>query len=474
MASSLHIIGFRVQKLCGHCGVTHKLLLAPVTANSLVPQRNNWRKNYAKREAKKQVIYENVGENAKKTSLIYAWGQASSGALGIASYVKPNLKFRGKQIFINKINRPARVRFFDINQMKPYDIACGYGFTVVAVKYQNKRIVLGTGVNTDSQIGYHETPKGSGRILDQLIEPSHIKLPIQKPDDCRVTSVACGRAHTVIIVENEGVFTLGNNAYGQCGRSIVEGEDYSKNQTINKLAEVPGDIIKVVCGQDHTLFLTQSGEVYSCGLGADGQTGVGHYNNTSKLTRIKGDIDGVKVTSVGSRGDCTLAVSESGDLFGWGNSEYNQLGLVTSETQVNLPRHIPVPHCGKVIKAVAGGSSCALLNDQGQVYVWGFGILGKGPKLEMSSTPSLIPEPIFGRNELSPNTKIVDIESGLTYLAAKNDNGDLYTWGRNNNGVLGLNEEKNQFFPWRVALPAEAVKVACGLDHMVALCKSFT
>lgn len=30
---------------------------------------------------------------------------------------------------------------------------------------------------------------------------------------------------------------------------------------------------QVACGQDHSLFLTDRGEVYSCGWGADGQTG---------------------------------------------------------------------------------------------------------------------------------------------------------------------------------------------------------
>ena len=32
-------------------------------------------------------------------------------------------------------------------------------------------------------------------------------------------------------------------------------------------------IDQVVCGQDHTMFLTESGQVYTCGLSADGQTG---------------------------------------------------------------------------------------------------------------------------------------------------------------------------------------------------------
>ena len=55
---------------------------------------------------------------------------------------------------------------------------------------------------------------------------------------------------------------------------------------------------------------------------------------------------------------------DKGDVFGWGNSEYGQLGLVTDETQVNMATHLPTPHCGRVVKAVAGGSLCALLNGQ--------------------------------------------------------------------------------------------------------------
>ena len=30
---------------------------------------------------------------------------------------------------------------------------------------------------------------------------------------------------------------------------------------------------QVACGQDHSLFLTETGKVYACGWGADGQTG---------------------------------------------------------------------------------------------------------------------------------------------------------------------------------------------------------
>lgn len=78
--------------------------------------------------------------------------------------------------------------------------------------------------------------------------------------------------------------------------------------------------------------------------------------------RVKGDIDGVKIIDVASTADCVLAVSDSGDLFGWGNSEYGQLSMVTSDTQVNIPRRLPVRDCGKIIQVASGGTVCAALN----------------------------------------------------------------------------------------------------------------
>lgn len=70
------------------------------------------------------------------------------------------------------------------------------------------------------------------------------------------------------------VFTIGNNAFGQCGRPIIDGESYHGSRTVHTIER--SDIVKVVCGHDHTLLLTNEGRVLSCGLGTDGQTGRCH------------------------------------------------------------------------------------------------------------------------------------------------------------------------------------------------------
>lgn len=88
-------------------------------------------------------------------------------------------------------------------------------------------------------------------------------------------------------------------------------------------------------------------------------SGLQHYHCEWKPSIVQGDIEGEKIVQISSKGDCVLAVSERGDLFGWGNSEYGQLSAITDQTQVSVPRNLPLPH--SVTKAAAAGSKCAIL-----------------------------------------------------------------------------------------------------------------
>ncbi|KAI0207398.1 RCC1-like G exchanging factor-like protein [Lamellibrachia satsuma] len=439
-------------------------------------------KKLMRQEQLKNQVFQYVGKNTKKADRVYVWGYAATGALGVKRFLMPekNQNARTKQLI------PHRLDLQDKYNVKAHDVACGYGFTVYLCHTGLVNVAYGTGINTDSQLGYQEYPRNSGHATDYVIEPVPIELPLLQPQSTQLLQVACGRAHTVIVTDTEGdlsrtlfdllvtpVFSLGNNSYGQCGRSIVSDEVYRASQTINKV-NLDTKVRQAVCGQDHTLFLTDEGQVYSCGLGADGQTGLGHYNAVGDPCRVKGDIDGEKVINMSSKGDCVLAVSDRGEVFGWGNSEYNQLASVASDsTQVETPRHLHFDTVGRVSKVAAAGTMCALLNDQGEVYVWGYGLLGKGPKLESSPWPSLLPPPLFGRNDFSPDTRVVDIDCGLNHLAAITDNGDVYVWGHNKTACLGLGHVLDQFFPFKVNVPAEVRKVACGVDHTVVLSKSF-
>lgn len=79
-----------------------------------------------------------------------------------------------------------------------------------------------------------------------------IRVPLKSPRSTNVIKVGAGRAHSIALTDKEGVFSLGNNAFGQGGRPIVEDEDYSSFRETYRIKELDNISIKdVVCGQDH-------------------------------------------------------------------------------------------------------------------------------------------------------------------------------------------------------------------------------
>lgn len=57
------------------------------------------------------------------------------------------------------------------------------------------------------------------------------------------------------------------------------------------------------------MFVTELGRVYACGWGADGQTGLGIFDNTGIPSPIKGDITTENIVKIACTADCVLALN---------------------------------------------------------------------------------------------------------------------------------------------------------------------
>ncbi|XP_062448687.1 RCC1-like G exchanging factor-like protein isoform X2 [Rhea pennata] len=299
------------------------------------------------------------------------------------------------------------------------------------------------------------------------IQPTPYRLETEE----KISSAACGYGFTLLssnTTDITKVWGMGLNKDSQLGfqrsmRDRTKGYEYVLEPSPIALPlEKPQQtrVLQVSCGRAHSLILT------------DSEGGLGHYNITSVPTKLRGDIAGVNIIQVTSYGDCCLAVSDEGELFGWGNSEYLQLASVTETTQVNVPRHLPFK-IGKIKEAACGGTGNIVLTDEGNVFVWGYGILGKGPNLIETAVPEMIPPSLFGWSNFNPDIRVAHVRCGLSQFAALTNRGELFVWGKNLRGCLGIGRTEDQYFPWRVTVPGEVVDVACGVDHMVSLVKSF-
>ena len=101
--------------------------------------------------------------------------------------------------------------------------------------------------------GYH-APR-SGHPLEMLIQPRGVTLPVRDRTKSKAVAVAAGRAHSLVLTNDGDVFSLGNNAYGQCGRTVIEDEDYFLSRVIHRVEgqwrEDGAEVTDILCGQDH-------------------------------------------------------------------------------------------------------------------------------------------------------------------------------------------------------------------------------
>lgn len=179
------------------------------------------------KDAEEIPVYRHVGKKHKRVNIVYACGLNATGALGILIRNKKNKH-------LSSSTYPHRIQLGDL---KITSADCGYGYTVFGTKSKDMIKVYGMGINTESQLGYHKSRKKGGEADDHvyydfIMEPSPIGIPFEKFKDTKVVQVACGRAHTLVLTDKEGIFTFGNNAYGQCGRKIIEGEIFQGNSRI--------------------------------------------------------------------------------------------------------------------------------------------------------------------------------------------------------------------------------------------------
>lgn len=82
------------------------------------------------------------------------------------------------------------------------------------------------------------------------------------------------------------------------------------------------------CGAYHTFLLTESGNVYACGLNNMGQLGLGSLDTPyTGVPLLIPTLEGRGVVSLSGGEHHSLALTEDGDVYAFGRGDNNQLGL---------------------------------------------------------------------------------------------------------------------------------------------------
>jgi alpha-tubulin suppressor-like RCC1 family protein len=183
----------------------------------------------------------------------------------------------------------------------------------------------------------------------------------------QINDLNFGYNHYIARTASNKVYSWGNNYLGQLGNSREDNDlnVYNKPELNALLSGL--EINAIECGWHHSLALTKNSEVYAWGWNRFGQIGNGCYDN--QLTPIK--VEGLRnqrVIMISCGFYHSMALTESGRVFSWGDNEYGQLGFVYKESS-NVPQMIELNV--SVIKVSCGTNHTLLLSKDGNIYAFG-------------------------------------------------------------------------------------------------------
>uniref|UniRef100_A0A672YT66 HECT domain-containing protein n=1 Tax=Sphaeramia orbicularis TaxID=375764 RepID=A0A672YT66_9TELE len=184
--------------------------------------------------------------------------------------------------------------------------------------------------------------------------------------------------------------------------------------------------------------------------------------------KLVGALDTQKITMVSCGWAHSMAVNEKGQVFAWGSGEGGQLGLGTAETSVRIPRLVRRLYDHRISQVMCGNQHCIALSRDGQLFTWGqntSGQLGLG-KGEPSK---LAPQPL----KSLAGIPLAQITAGGDHSFALSLSGAVFGWGKNRAGQLGLNDKQDRAVPCHIKFlrSQKVVYISCGEEHTAALTK---
>jgi alpha-tubulin suppressor-like RCC1 family protein len=269
--------------------------------------------------------------------------------------------------------------------------------------------------------------------------PALVSLPGQTGP---VIQVSSGSAHSLVLTASGQLYAFGDDTFGQLGDGDSSGStDPHPDPTLVTLPGATGPVTDVAAGSYHSLAVTSTGQLYGFGDNAFGQLGNTTNDNTHTpnptpaLISLPSGSD--HVTRVAAGDSDSYALTSSGQLYTFGDNVYGQLGRTATGGANPAAAQLSLPSgSGPVTQVAAGAYHGLVLTAGGQIYGFGnnhWGDLGNDTNVGTDTpnpTPTLVSLPVA-------SGLVAQVAAGAYHSLVVTADGQLYAFGDNYDGELG-------------------------------------
>ncbi|XP_058504067.1 inhibitor of Bruton tyrosine kinase isoform X1 [Solea solea] len=165
------------------------------------------------------------------------------------------------------------------------------------------------------------------------------------------------------------VYTWGNNTNFSLGHGNQESRQHP--ELVDVFARTGVYIKQVVLCKFHSVFLSQKGQVFTCGHGQGGRLGHGD-EQTYLVPRMVEGLMSHHCSQVAAAKDHTVVLTEEGYVYTFGLNTFHQLGLSPPPTSAYVPKQVFSKMLkGRTIIGVAAGRFHTVLWTREAVYTMG-------------------------------------------------------------------------------------------------------
>ena len=252
-------------------------------------------------------------------------------------------------------------------------------------------------------------------------EPKQIEL------SSKVRQIATGDSHIVILTKDNKVLTSGLNSQGQLGNSSTSNST-TLVSVVDEYGKEISNIAEITAYKNATYLLDYDGNVYACGEGY-GKVAV-KISNIENVTKVSGNY-----------------------------------GITVDNKAINLETKAVVSGLENVIDISSGENHTVFLTKDKTAYALGTntnGQCGNGTKVNC-----LVPTIIKNSTGTETLTNIRQIKAGNNFTMAVLDNGEVYTWGSNDQNKLGTDQSNDQVLPKKNTNISNGILVSAGKNHAI-------